>query len=167
LERNVIEAISTAASAIELANTLRGLGPNLSKRAQRQRELVVGILRSVYFTPRGTRIILEALADGRAPSEDDVREVLVDFNDQDWAIERSMRRLRFENDDEFGELGLRNRRLLEQMAYGKLSLRRDIKVALNEPLTHGQQVDAQVARELLSRVVELNRIIEDLEREFL
>jgi hypothetical protein len=155
----------TISQGVSLINGLRQLRP-AGKRALKQREAVVQILRSIYFTPRGTRAILETLAAGNMPDQEDIESILPDFNDSEWQIRRLIDDMRFENRD-FEEIGLANRRTLEQVAYGKVSLRRDLQDALNPALTNSGSVPPEVAASLLARVNDLNRMIEDLEREFL
>jgi hypothetical protein len=58
-------------------------------------------------------------------------------------------------------LSLRTQRVLSQISYGKVRLRRDIQSALNQALTYDQQVEPQMAVELLGVIQILNDAIED------
>jgi hypothetical protein len=109
---------------------------------------------------------LEVLANGGKPSPEDIEYIVPEFNDAEDRVYNFTRRMTFESPD-FEELGLRNRRILEQIAYGKINLRRDLQRELNEALTFGREVSADKARELLARVNQLNEMIEELEQRFL
>ena len=158
--------LASILEGVGLVNDLRQLGPSTQKQAQKQREAVVRLLRDIYFTPRGSRQVVEVLARGEAPSPEDIEIVLPDFNDREWMVLRHIDRTLFESED-FVHIGLRNRRVLEMIGYGKKNLRRDIQSLLNETLTKRRPVPAEEAQNILERVNELNRSIEDLEREFL
>ena len=163
----MIETVDLLTSVIELADAIRNLGPDPGKKAQKQRQSAVKILRLIYFTPNGTRKLLQIIADGEQPDAELVEKLLVGFNEKEWSIERNLRRLDFDNIREFGEIGLRNRRLLEQMAADKINLRRIVKSYLNEPLTYEEFINPDLARTLLYKIDELNDKIEVLESEFL
>ncbi|QMW21815.1 hypothetical protein [Sandaracinobacteroides saxicola] len=157
--------LATISQGVSLINGLRSFRPP-GRRAQRQRDAVVGMLRGIYFTPRGTRLIVQSLAEGRVPDLEDVEAILPDFNDREWSIRDFVDQMRFENHD-LEEIGLANRRTLEQIGWGKINLRRDIQDLINSAATGGEDVQPEEAQALLDRVNELNRMIEELEREFL
>ncbi|MBO6526218.1 hypothetical protein [Erythrobacter sp.] len=138
-----------------------------SRHNRRRLKPVIQSLRRIYFTPRGTRKILRNLAEGRRPEQDDIRDVLIDFNDAEWEVRRELDRLDFRELERFGDLSLRQRRTLDEIAYGKRVLRRDLQDALNEALHHDHAIEADDAKVLLTRIEALNFMIESLEEEFL
>jgi hypothetical protein len=158
-------AIETATAAIGFASEIASFARESRPNKKRVRP-IIGALRGIYFTPRGTINILKALADGNAPDPDDVEHVLIDFNDHEWAVHRHLHAMDFDRSDDLG-LSLRQRRVLGEIAYGKRNLRRDIQDVLNQPLTENDFVNANDARVLLKRVDALNAMIESLEEEFL
>ena len=159
-------AIESATSAISFASSVAELARE-SRHNRRRLRPVIHALRRIYFTPRGTRKILRNLAEGHRPEEDDIRDVLIDFNDAEWAIRRELDRLDFRGLERFDELSLRQRRTLDEIAYGKRVLRRDLQDTLNEALHDDHAIASDDAKVLLTRVEALNSMIESLEEEFL
>lgn len=157
--------IETAASALNLASALADFARQ-SRPNQRRVRPIIRALRGIYFTPRGTIKILAVLAEGATPDQDDIDDVLTDFNDREWHVARHLDRVDFGNTDDMN-LSLRQRRTLTEIAWDKRNLRREIQDALNQSLTDGRKIDADQARLLLRRVETLNAVIESLEEELL
>jgi hypothetical protein len=158
--------IESANGALSLATSLADLarGSQGNRRAVRP---VIEALRGIYFTPRGTREILRCLADGDRPDPETIRDVLLEFNDAEWRVQRFVDILDFRALERFDELSLRQRRTLEEIAYGKRNLRRDLQDTLNFALTNREPIGPKDAGVLLGRVEALNALIESLEEEFL
>lgn len=159
-------AIETATAGLEVASAISGLARE--DRSQRLRlRPIISALRDIYFTPRGTVRVLTRIANGERPDPDDVEDVLTDFNGAEWLVQRRVRELDFDRLAQFDGLSLRQRRTLDQIAYGKIQLRRDIQDALNECLTFEDRLPYDDASVLLKRVDALNAMVESLEEEFL
>jgi hypothetical protein len=160
-------AVETATVLLEVSNALIELGRQGKQEQNRHVREITRVLRSLYFTPKGTMRILQSLADGAIPNTQDVEAILTDFNDREWAITRNLQTI--EPDDFFKgvDVSLRQGRTLMEIAHNKRSLRRDLQDELNGPLTKGQPLDQDRARALLNRVKDLNTAIESLEEEFL
>lgn len=158
----VFEAASAAVGLVSDVSSFA----KTSRENKRRARPIIEALRSIYFTPRGTLNLLKTLADGKLPDRADVEEVLVDFNDAEWRVDRSIRRMEFDASSNY-DMSLRHRRELDGIAYGKRILRRHIQDVLNQSLSDGQRIDAEEATDLVRRVEELNAIIERAEEELL
>ena len=158
-------AIETATAALELAKGVYGVAKG-SRSNQRLARPVVRALREIYFTPRGTLRILAVLADGGIPDPDDLQDILIDFNDHQWRVERHLDVIDFERSDGRG-LSLRQRRTLTEIAYGKRNLRRELQECFNVPNPGTRPIEPRQAKKLLEQVMALNTCIEQLEEELL
>jgi hypothetical protein len=160
------ETVGLVAEAVTLVKEVANHGKRHPSRASEFRYIIES-LRAIYFIPKGTRNILKCLADGNQPNQIDVEKTLPNFNDAEWRVGRMVERLDFEALDRIPGLSLRQRRVLNEISWGKRSIRRDVQEALNDALTHGGTVPPHIARQLLDRVNELNHTIESIEEEFL
>jgi hypothetical protein len=158
-------ALEAAATAVGLVSDISSFAKS-SRENKRRARSIIEALRMIYFTPRGTLELLKILAAGQMPDPDDIQDVLVDFNDAEWRVARSVRAMEFDASDSY-DMSLRHRRELDGLAYGKRILRRHIQDALNHSLSDGQQIDTAQATELVGRVEELNALIERIEEELL
>jgi hypothetical protein len=153
-------AIATANSGVGLLRTLSQLRGPIDRHRFGP---IIKALRDIYFTPSGVLKILETLAAGEKPGPSEVRETLTTFNDAEWRVGRRVGSIHFDALDAYPLLTLAQRRQLQNIAFGKISLRRDVQKSLNAALTGRGKVRPEKARGLLDRVVELNREIERME----
>lgn len=123
---------------------------------------LVAAPRDLYFSPAHARETPGRLANGATEDQDVVRHALIDFNDAERRVESRLRDLSFDSPTT-RRLPLRHRRPLDSPALGKANLRARIREELNVALTMDENVDPEVAGELLDAVNELNDCIEELE----
>ncbi|MFT4794655.1 MAG: DNA-binding transcriptional MerR regulator [Paracoccaceae bacterium] len=159
-EMGFIEAISVTKVAIKTVGEIRSASRQ-AKNDHEKRELltIIQALRRIYFTPKGIRSILMGISEGIQPSQPQI-DALIEFNDAEWEVGRALQKLDL-IDAPISPLSLRTQRVLSQISYGKVRLRRDIQSALNQALTYDQQVEPQMAVELLGVIQILNDAIED------
>ena len=101
------------------------------------------------------------LAEGERPPAEMYEAILLDFNDAEWDVMRSLRYI--EQLDGERAVSLRASRILEQIAYGKRNLRGYIQDLVNEALTFGTEINPEEARAALMCVKSLNTAIESIE----
>ena len=159
----MLELISTASDGLQILKALTDDQKSGSPKLDRLDDGIVDALRSIYFTPQGVVALLEEVAAGRQPELRDIEVVLPRFNDGEWRICRTLALLEFDKLSGNREISLRRARTLDQLRYGKINLRRDIQELLNGPLTYGEPISPEGARDLLERVHALNAEIESLE----
>src|ERR1700737_4667804 len=93
-------------------------------------------LRQLYFTPKGVISLLEDVAENRKVSATRLREILGDFNDREWKVQEALHRIDFyELEKELG-ISLATARVLNELRYGKASLREEIQSEVNR---YGQE----------------------------
>lgn len=159
----MLELISTVADGIQIVSALTDDQKSAHPKLDRLDDSVVEALRQIYFTPQGVLALLKRLAQGERLEPSEVEIVLPRFNDSEWRVSRALHMLEFEGLAENREISLNRARVLDQLRFGKINLRRDIQKALNKPLTYGEQPPKDVAIDLLARVSALNEQIEALE----
>ncbi len=157
----ILEGIAAANEVLDFS---KKIGELLSAEPTQKKRLkpIVRALSAIYFTPNGLVRALKQLASGDEPKNADVQAALLEFNQIEPTVHEAVRTLSFDSLANSG-LSLRQRRVLDEVAYGKLSLRSDLQMALNESLTFGRKVDLDEVKSLIQRVETLNKAIEDLE----
>jgi hypothetical protein len=161
----ILGGLEAAAAAIGLVSDLKDFAGRSNDDRRRVRPILTA-LRGIYFTPRGTQRILGVLAQGGRPDLDDVQEVLGDFNDAEWQVERHLRMLDFDRSLS-SDISLRHRRELEMLSYGKRTLRREIQDLLNDTVGRGEGLEQDRAADLLYQIERLNGLIEQIEEQLL
>ena len=156
----ILEAIAATTEILDFSSKVSEL--LLDPRRKSKLKPVVKALGVIYFTPNGLVRALRTLSNGAEPDDVEMRTALMEFNQIEPAVHEAVRNLSFDSLSVSG-LTLRQRRVLDEIAYGKLSLRADLQNALNESLTFGRKPDLEQVRVLLQRVEELNQAIEELE----
>ena len=159
----MLDLISTVSDGLQIVKTLADDQRSATPRLDRLDDDIVVALREIYFTPNGVITLLEQLANGLKPDRIEVEHALPKFNDAEWRIGSALQRLEFASLAENKEVSLKRARVLDQLRYGKINLRRDIQSLLNQPLTFGKELSKDTAVELLKRVTALNAQIESLE----
>lgn len=116
---DVAWVIELVAGARELANSARvqdNTGPN--RREVREIKQLIEALRLVYFAPRGVLALLDDLAAGNRPNQEQIETILPRFNDGEPWVDRMLYRLDPTNGRMNETLTLRAERVLREIAYG-------------------------------------------------
>jgi hypothetical protein len=107
--------------------------------------------------------LLKEVAAGRVLPEQRVQHALNEFNDREWNVEAALQRIDFrELKKELG-LSLASIRVIDQLRYGKINVRRGVQSEVN---FYGQDTTAPnraKARKLIAAVEKLNAEIEEVE----
>ncbi|OXE35348.1 MAG: hypothetical protein CGW95_14400 [Phenylobacterium zucineum] len=159
----MVDVISTIADFIEIVSAITGDQKSDNPKLDRLDDSIVKSLRDMYFMPEGVVFLLEEIAAGRNPNTDDIEKILPRFNDMEWRVGQALHMLEFDRLTGNREISLRRARILSQLRYGKISLRRSIQEFLNHALTVGNQPLQETAEELIQGIVALNEQIEALE----
>lgn len=128
----------------------------------RDLERLLALLRSLYFSPSGTRLIIEAIAAGRDIRELPVPEILNRFNDFEYYGMREMHSLDFDYLEKTN-LSLCARETIHRLRHGKGGLRVHVQELLNEPLTFNRPISQEDAQRLLTEITALNDDIQKVE----
>lgn len=149
---------------VELAKVVKEIGDLATTRTgrgeARQAAEAIQALRMIYFSPKSVLMLLNMIAQGHRPTDEQVAVILPPFNDAEWRVERMLWRLDY---DANGELPMRHRRILDSIRYGKMDVRREVQTLLNEALTTGNEVVHEDAKKLAEAIETLNLAIEDAE----
>jgi hypothetical protein len=81
--------------AATVTKSLRDIRPRRESRDGRVQDMVSLILRTLYFAPDSILSFLEEVAEGNRPTDERIRQALIDFNDRQWKIEGAVERLEF------------------------------------------------------------------------
>jgi hypothetical protein len=140
------------------------IGELLSSEPGKKKKLkaAVDALGVIYFTPSGLISALKLLRDGAQPDDADVQAALLDFNQIEPEVHVAVRNLSFNVLSNSG-LSLKQRRVLDEIAYGKLALRHSLQAALNETLTFGRSVELGLLDEFIEQIEAVNAKIEELD----
>lgn len=160
-----VEAIvDLVKGAKELAEFVRvEASDRRSTRRVREVQELIEALRLIYFSPRGVIKLLEDIADGSNPTEEQIAMILPNFNDYEFRVSRMLERIAPGEQRVQGDLTLRAERVLREISYGKAGVRSKVKDLLNEALTLGEPVSRQDASTLRGEILLLNTAIEDAE----
>jgi hypothetical protein len=140
------------------------IGELLSSEPGKKKKLkaAVDALGVIYFTPSGLISALKLLRDGAQPDDANVQAALLDFNQIEPEVHAAVRNLSFDVLSNSG-LSLKQRRVLEEIAFGKLALRSRLQYALNETLTFGRPVESGLLTEFIEQIEAVNAKIEELD----
>jgi hypothetical protein len=157
----LLDAIKGAQELAEYART----DESVRRDSRRTREIqkLIEALRLIYFSPGGVIALLDQIADGKEPSEDQIATILPDFNDYEFRVLRMLGRISPEEGSVQGRLTLRAERVLREISYGKKGVRGKVKDLLNKALTYGHRVSRADAASLRDEIVVLNNTIEAAE----
>ena len=156
--------VELLSGARELANLAR-VEPAQGNDRHQQRTVrdMIEALRLIYFSPRGILSLLELIAEGGYPTQDQIEMVLLDFNDAEPFVYRAVMRLDPDFDRNDRTLTLKAQRVLREIGYGKGGVRRKVQDLLNWSLTHGEPVSKEEAKILIEEIGQLNAAIENAE----
>ena len=156
--------LETIKGATELAEFAKKEATDRSEtRRARQTQEIVEALRLIYFSPRGVIKLLDGIAEGNNPTEDQISMILPEFNDYEFRVRRMLNMIDPPNGHVQGGLTLKAERVLREISYGKSGVRSKVKDLLNEALTLGVPVSKQDAMALRDEIVALNVAIEEAE----
>ncbi len=144
---------------VGVANLIRDLVKDKSSENRR----LVQILSKIYFSPDGVVQILESLIEGKDFDEDKAKQALLDFNDYEGHLLRDIEELSHAVTIKNKSLTMRQRRLLQNIGWQKVSVRSEVQKLLNYDFANRRPVSRRRAEELLNKIVLLNRTIEDAE----
>jgi hypothetical protein len=121
------------------------------------------ILRTLYFGPDGILSLLKEVAEGNRPTDERIRQALIDFNDQQWKIEGAIEGLEFGTLEKELGINLNSIMVLTSLREGKIDLRWAIQ---EEVKSYGQpekSPNRTNVRKLISAIENLNAAIEQVE----
>jgi hypothetical protein len=154
---NIIKASS------DLVKGLKEFQPKPEKRDRLLQDDISRALRTLHFSPRGIVSLLKEVANGETLTEERIQQALTDFNDREWRVEEVLRRINYyELEQELG-LSLGAIRVLEQLRYGKIDLRRAVQSEVNPYGQDGAKPNKGKARKLITAIENLNADIEVVE----
>ncbi|MCF8511947.1 MAG: hypothetical protein K9G43_10895 [Rhodobacteraceae bacterium] len=107
--------------------------------------------------------LLDGIAEGNDPTEDQISMILPEFNDYEFRVLRMLDMIDPPNERVRGGLTLKAERVLREISYGKSGVRSKVKNLLNEALTLGVPVSREDAMALRDEIVALNVAIEEAE----
>ncbi len=111
---SVLELLKGAKELADLARIEPG--QNTDKRHQREIKELIESLRLIYFSPRGVLSLLEIIADGEYPTQDQIELVLPEFNDADPFVRRALYRLDPDFERNNRSLTLKAQRVLREIS---------------------------------------------------
>jgi len=156
--------LETLKGAKELAAFVKSnAGERIELRRRQELQEIVEALRLIYFSPRGVIKLLNDLAEGISPTEDQIAMILPEFNEYEFRVHRMLRRIAPEDGRVQGNLTLRAERILMEISYGKQGVRGKVKDLLNEALSLGKPVSKKNATALRDQILALNEAIEEAE----
>ncbi|WP_299954759.1 hypothetical protein [uncultured Roseobacter sp.] len=163
-EMEVGTIVDLLKGAKELADLARLEPPqrNNPRQQKRVRDLI-STLRLIYFSPRGVLSLLETIANGGYPTEEQVEMVLTEFNDAEPFVLRARHVLDPDFDRHDQTLTLKAERVLRDISYGKGGVRAKVQSLLNWSLTYEEPVSSEDAKLLIQEIRGLNTAIEEAE----
>jgi hypothetical protein len=149
--------------ATSVTEGLKKIRPRQESRDGRVQDLVSRILRTLYFRPDGILSLLNEVAKGERPTDERIRQALIDFNDRQWKIEGATEGLEFDTLEKELGLSLNSIMILGSIREGKSDLRFAIQEEVNSYGQEGKSPNRARVRELIKAIGELNAAIEQVE----
>jgi hypothetical protein len=158
----IFDSIVTAAMS-ELLDARNSSDARRKQQSIAQIKKVVDALRTIYFYPKGVMRVLESLASGIRPTQEEIVQVLPEFNDAETLIYRSLKELDPVKGFPKNLLTLRATRLLQQIVEGKMNVRSKSQKLLNHALTFNKDISTNSVRNLILEINDINYKIESVE----
>jgi hypothetical protein len=149
--------------AATITKSLRDIRPRRESRDGRVQDTVSKILRTLYFAPDGILSLLKEVAQGARPTDERIRQALIDFNDRQWKIEGAVERLEFGVLEKELGINLNSIMALTMLREGKIDLRWTVQKEVNSYGQLGKSPDKTKVRKLISAIEDLNATIEQVE----
>jgi hypothetical protein len=128
-------------------------------RLSRGRSDILADVRLLRFHDAGTLSLIDRLLDGERPPEEEVQNILSDFNDHEWKVADAAARLM----EEIGPVSNITREELQIISWRKPRVREDVKRHLNMYGQTGYRVDRAKLVELKASIDDLNNAIDEVE----
>jgi hypothetical protein len=126
-----IDELIILKGGIALAKAAKDWLPKREDKDRRLQDDLCFALRQLYFTPKGVISLLKDVAENKKVSATRLRQILGDFNDREWKVQEALHRIDFyELKKELG-ISLATARVLNELQYGKASLREEIQSEVN------------------------------------
>jgi hypothetical protein len=158
-----LDLFTVIKTGFDIAKTLKEFKPKPETHDKHLQDDVTRALRTLYFTPTGILSLLKEVAAGHELSDKRIQKALSDFNDREWKVEAALRRVDFHAIHRELGLSLASIRVLDQLRYGKIDLRRAVQSEVN---FYGQETaspNKARARKLVAAIENLNTEIEEVE----
>ncbi len=158
-----LDLITIIKTGVDVAKALRDFKPKPETHDRHLQDDVTRALRTLYFTPTGIFSLLKEVAAGKELSDKRIQKALNDFNDREWKVEAALQRVDFRAIHHELGLSLASIRVLDQLRYGKIDLRRAVQSEVN---FYGQETaspNKAGARKLIAAIENLNTEIEEVE----
>jgi hypothetical protein len=158
-----LDLLSVIKASSDLVKGLKDFQSEPEKRDRLLQDDISRALRTLYFTPKGILSLLVEVADGKPLTEKRIQKTLIDFNDREWKVEEALQRIDFHALQRELGLSLSAMRVLEQLRYGKINLRRAVQAEVNPYGQDGTDPNKTKAKKLIAAIENLNADIEDVE----
>jgi hypothetical protein len=158
-----LDLLSVIKASSDLVKGLKEFQSKPEKRDRLLQDDISRALRTFYFTPKGILSLLKEVADGEPLTEKRIQNALIDFNDREWKVEKALQRIDFYALQRELGLSLSAIRVLEQLRYGKINLRRAVQSEVNPYGQYGSNPNKTKAKKLIAAIENLNADIEDVE----
>jgi hypothetical protein len=158
-----IDGLVLLKSGIALAKAAKDWLPKREDKDRRLQNDLCLALRRLYFTPKGVISLLEDVAENRKISATRLRQALGDFNDGEWNVREALDRIDFYALKEELGISLATARVLNELRYGKASLREEIQSEVNRYGQEGATPNKTRVKKLIASIERLNADIEDVE----
>jgi hypothetical protein len=121
-------------------------------------------LRTIYFTPDGVLSLLKEMERRGHVSPARIQEGLAYFNDGECTVQAALVSLEFNKLVEQLELTITTLKMLEDVRWGKISLRAEIRRQINYYDQSGRKPNRKRLKDIIGGIEQLNNEIEKIEK---
>ncbi|MCA3718436.1 MAG: hypothetical protein IM674_09300 [Brevundimonas sp.] len=158
----IAEGLSAAASVLDIVSSVSKMAQSKDQGDRAEAAEIVEALRSIYFVPRGTLDIIQAVAEGAPFDPGEAKKAFENFEHADRKVFLAIEKLDFERLAKKKEVfSLRASRELELIGWKKIQLRQKVRAFLLN--VFDQKADQADAARLHQSLTDLNTKIEELE----
>lgn len=151
-------------SVIELVVLVGGaLKAAVNHVQQRELRAILAQLRIVFFTPDETRRTIDRVLSGKELTPFQVQEFAQQFDRNEPRVQAALKSLEAAILEQGVKIPIRDEELLHRIRWEKLSIRREVRECLYDPLVHEQQPDLERVARLQSDVERVNAAVEALD----
>jgi hypothetical protein len=161
---SVTAAISGVKSGIDVVSGLVALITRASEeKARAFNDRLVTSLRQIYFFPRGTLSLVEAVARGSVPATAEVQLAKAEFVGGGPEVAEALERLLSDDLTATLHVSIQDVNAFQAIAYGKRDVRSAVLEFIDDLIANPEQIDSARAQELAAQIHTLNRRVEELD----
>ncbi len=161
---SIFVLLSMITETTEAVKALGSLKEKIDQRTTRsERDELIEALKVLYFAPNGVLHIFKDISKNNELDRQKALARLDAFDSSEIPVGDALSKLGFDSTEFIADLSLKDRRLLQEMAWQKKSIRSQTNAVLSSFLNEGANLDPNDAKQIREAILDLNGSIEEFE----